>query len=122
MQNSVMDYSKGVENVAMDGRRIGRAEKVVENVAMDGVKIEERLCKSIIKCLARRNREKYAMLAEVEEENQDVVCFDDISGKELLWHAVRKARGQKLKYQRDLGGYKKVGKTRSHCKVPAHPN
>ena len=37
---------------------------------------EERLCKSIIKGLARRNRAKYAMLADVEE-GQDVTCFDE---------------------------------------------
>ena len=45
---------------------------------------EERLCKSIIKGLARRNRERHAMLADVgEEQEQDVVCFDDITRKEL---------------------------------------
>ena len=54
---------------------------------------EERLCKSIMKGLARRNRERHAMLADVEEEQeQDVICFDDITSKELPWHAVRKAR------------------------------
>ena len=32
------------------------------------------------------------MLADVEEEQeQDVICFDDITGKELPWLAVRKA-------------------------------
>ena len=45
------------------------------------------------------------MLAEMEEENQDVVCVDDITGKELSWHAARKAREQELKYIRDLGVY-----------------
>ena len=41
---------------------------------------EEKLCKSIF--LARRNREGHAMLAEVEEEQeQDVICFDDITGR-----------------------------------------
>ena len=49
---------------------------------------EEKLCKSIIKGLARRNRERHAMLADVEEEQeQDVICFDDITGKELPLHA-----------------------------------
>ena len=47
---------------------------------------------------------KQAMLADVEEEQeQDVICFDDITGKELPWHAVRKARESELKYLRDLG-------------------
>ena len=71
-------------------------------------KIEEKLCMSIMKVLARRSRERHAMLAEMEEENQDVVCVDDITGKELPWHAVRKARAQELKYLRDLGVYEKV--------------
>ena len=49
------------------------------------------------------------MLADVEEEQeQDVICFDDITGKELPWHAVRKAREWELKYLRDLGVYEKV--------------
>ena len=65
---------------------------------------EERLCKSIIKGLARHNRERHAMLAGVEEEQeQDVICFDDITDKELPWRAVRKARELELKYLRDLG-------------------
>ena len=70
---------------------------------------EERLCRSIIKGLARRNHERHTMLADVEEEQeQDVICFDDITGKELPWHAVRKARELELKYLRDLGVYEKV--------------
>ena len=49
------------------------------------------------------------MLADVgEEQEQDVVCFDDITGKELPWHAVREARELELKYLRDLGVYEKV--------------
>ena len=61
------------------------------------------------KGLARRNRERRAMLADVEEEQeQDVICFDDITGKELPWHAGRKARELELKYLRDLGVYEKV--------------
>ena len=42
---------------------------------------EERFCKSIMKGLARRNRERHAMLADVEkEQEQCVICFDDITG------------------------------------------
>ena len=66
--------------------------KISELTRRCGVKSEERLCKSIIEGVARRNREKHAMLADVEKEEQDVMCFDDITGKELAWHAVRKAR------------------------------
>ena len=69
---------------------------------------EEKLCKSIVKSIARRNREKHAILAEVEEEEQDVICIDDVTGEELPWHAVRKAREQGLKHLRDLGVYEKV--------------
>ena len=69
--------------------------------------IKERLRKSSINCLARHSREKRAMSAEVEEK-EDVICFDDVTGKELLWHAVRKARGLELKYLFDLGVYEKI--------------
>ena len=41
-----------------------------------------------MKGLARRNCEKHPILAEIEEEEQDV--------KALPWHAVRKARDQEL--------------------------
>ena len=37
-----------------------------------------------------------AMLAEDEEEKEDIKCFDDIIGKELLWQAVKEARGKEL--------------------------
>ena len=77
----------------MDGVKSGKDGKL-ENCKIDEEmwsQSEERLCKSIIKGLARRNRERHAILADVEEEQeQDVICFDDITGKELLWHAVRK--------------------------------
>ena len=113
------------KNVVMDGSEVGEfgkvgREQILKSIVMNGVKVgklenqrideemrsqsEERLCKSIIKGLARRHREKHAMLAEVE---QDVIRFDDITGKELPWHAVRKARELELKYLRDLGVYEK---------------
>ena len=58
----------------------------------------------------KRNHEKHAMLADVgEKQEQDVICFDDITGEELPWHAVREARELERKYQRDLGVYEKVG-------------
>ena len=69
------------------------------------------MCRSIMKGLTRRNSEKHAMLADVEEtqgKDQDVVCFDDVTGKELPWSAVRKARELELKYLLDLGVYEKV--------------
>ena len=49
------------------------------------------------------------MLADVgEEQEPDAICFDDITGKELPWHAVREARELELEYLRDLGVYEKV--------------
>ena len=70
---------------------------------------QEKLCKSILKGLARRKREKHALLVDVEERREQyVICIDDITGKELPWHAVRKARELELKYWRDLGVYEKV--------------
>ena len=57
----------------------------------------------------KRNHEKHTMVADVgEEQEPDVICFDDITGKELPWHAVREARELELKYPRDLGVYEKV--------------
>ena len=32
------------------------------------------------------------MLAEADEENDFIGCFDDITGKELPWQAVKEAR------------------------------
>ena len=66
------------------------------------------MCKSIRKGLARRNRERHTMLAYVgEKQEQDVICFDDITGK-LPRHEVRKARELELKYLRDLREDEKV--------------
>ena len=53
----------------MDGAKTGKVGKL-ENCNVDEEmwsQSEERLCKSIIKGLARRNRERHAMLADVEE-------------------------------------------------------
>ena len=69
---------------------------------------EERLCKSIIRGLVKRDV-KHTLLADVgEKQEQYVICFDDITGKELPWLAVREARELELKYLRDLGVYEKV--------------
>ena len=129
------------ENVVVDGSRIGEFGKVgreqnLKSAVMNGVKIgklenymideemrsqsEESLCKSIMKGLTRRNREKHAMLAEVEEKEQDVIYFDDITGKELLWHALRQARELELKYLRDLGVYDKIDENEAVCTIQNH--
>ena len=54
------------------------------------------------KSFARRKREKHAILAEIEEEAQDVICIDDVTGKELTCQDVRKARARELKNLRDF--------------------
>ena len=80
----------------MDGVKFGKVGKL-KNCKIDEEicrRSEEKMCKSIIKGLARRNHEKHTMLADVEEaqeREQDVVCFDDVTGKELPWRAVRKS-------------------------------
>ena len=51
--------------------------------------------------------EQDVMLAEVGEEYEFIKCFDDITGKELPWQAVKEAREKELKYLRDLGVYEK---------------
>ena len=57
------------------------------------------MCRAIMKGLTRRNYEKHTMLADMEESQgpeQNVVCFDDVTGKELPWSAVRKGRELEL--------------------------
>ena len=69
---------------------------------------EEKLRKSFIVVFARRNREEHTMLAEVGEEEADVICIIDVTSKELPWHEVRKAREQELKCFRDLRVFENV--------------
>ena len=105
LKSIVMDGVKSakedeVKHVVMGGVKTGKVGKL-ENCKIDEemwCQSEEKLCKLITKGLATRNLERHAMLADVEEEQeQDVICFDDITGKELPWHAVRKARAPELK-------------------------
>ena len=70
----------------MDEVKIGKIKKVwkSENSTTDEERKEqdrEKLCKSIVKGLARRNREKHAILAEVGEEDQRVMCIEDVTGE-----------------------------------------
>ena len=113
-----------VKNVVMDGVKTGKVG-TLENCKIDEEmwsQSKERLCKSIMKGLARRNRERHAMLVDVEEEQeQDVICFDDITGKELPWHAVRKVRELELKYLRDLGVHGKVDEKEAVAKYGITP-
>ena len=88
----------------MDGVKSGKVG-TLENCKIDEAmwsQSEEILCKSIINGLARRNRERHAMLADVEEEQEQD-------------HAVRRARELELKYLRDLGVYEKVDRSDHEC-------
>ena len=104
--------NRKVESTVMNGPSVGKFGKV-ENYENDDETMsqgEERLCKSIIRGLVKRDHEKRAMLAGAgENKEQDVTCFDDITGKDLPWHAVREARELELKYLRDLGVYENAG-------------
>ena len=130
--------------VATDDQKITELGKIrgkqnLKSIVMDGVKFEkvgkwensktdeetcrrseEKMGRSIMKGLTRRNCEKHAMLADMEEtqgKEQDIVCFDDVTSKELPWSAVRKARELELKYLRDLGVYEKVDREEGSRKV-----
>ena len=121
-----IDEKKNLKNTVMDGDKIEK-DSMMKSTVMDGEKIgrmgydkndgklqcrsEEELRKSILKGLVKRNQEKHAVLAQVEEtqeEEREVVCYDDFTGKELPWCAVRKARELELQYLRNLGVYEKV--------------
>ena len=87
------------------------------------IRDEEKLCKSILKGLVKRNQEKHTMIADVEEtqeDERDVVCYDDVTGKELPWCAVRKARELELQYLRDLGVYEKVDEKEAIKEIWSH--
>ena len=88
--------------------KLGKLENC-ENDEETMSRSEERLCKSIIRGLVKRNHDKHTRVADVRErQEQDLICFDDITGKELPWHEVREARELELKYLRDLEVYEKV--------------
>ena len=59
------------------------------------------------------------MLAQAGEEVELIKCYDDVTGKELLWQAVKEAHEKELKYLRGLGVCEKVDE-RSCGKVQRH--
>ena len=61
------------------------------------------------------------MLAGAGEEDEITKCFDDITGKELLWQAVKEAREKELKYLRELGVYEKVDERTTAAKYNVTP-
>ena len=54
-------------------------------------------------------------------EDSEKLAENKNSGKELLWHAVRKARELELKYLRDLGVYEKVDEKAAVAKYGITP-
>ena len=52
--------------------------------------------------------EEDAMLAGAGEEDKIIKCFDDVTGKELPWQAVKEACEKELKCLRELGVCDKV--------------
>ena len=64
--------SQNLKSTVMDGnpiRKVGKSENF-QNDEERRCQNEEKLCKSIIKGSARRNREKHAILAEIEEKQR----------------------------------------------------
>ena len=75
------ENSKGI---VMDEVNIGKSGNRITLISMaERNREEEELCKLIIKGLAWFHRERHALLATAEEENQRVQCIDDITGEEL---------------------------------------
>ena len=48
------------------------------------------------------------MLAGAGVMDEFIKCFDDVTGKELPWQAVKEAREKELKYLCELDVYEKV--------------
>ena len=100
--------------------KVGKLENFTTDEEMRNQN-EEKLCKSIVKGLPRRNRAKHAILAELEEGEQDVICVDDVTRKELPWHAVRKALEPELTNLHDLGVYDKVDEREATAQFQVTP-
>ena len=62
-----------------------------------------------------------AMLAEAGEVDEFIKCFDDITGKELPWQAVKEAREKELTYLRERGVYGKVDERTGVAKYNVTP-
>ena len=127
VQKTEMGDSK-VGKVGEVGKWVRKIERVVHKqgkmmmkVETGGMKVEE-LVKRIqmnepkvgkVKRWVRFGQEEYtklgpdAMLAEADEEDELIKCFDDITGKELLWQAVKQAPEKELKHLHELGFFKK---------------
>ena len=67
------------------------------------------------------NIEQDAMLARAGEEDEFTKCYDDITGKELLWQAGKPALEKELKYLRELGVCEKVDERAAVAKYNVTP-
>ena len=115
----------------MGGPQAGKLMKKVETSGMKVGALVNRIQMNepkagTVRRSARFGQEEYmkpeqdAMLAKAGEENQLIKCFDDITGKELPWQAVKEAREQELKYLRELGAYEKVDERAAVAKYKRH--
>ena len=119
-----------VKRIEMDGPQTRKLMKKVETG--DG-KVRELVIQTNdpkvgkVWKLARFGQEEHkksehdAMLAGAREEEEVIRCYDDTSGKELLWQAVKQAREQELKYLRELGVYEKVDELAAVAKYNITP-
>ena len=77
----------------MDGVKFGKVGKL-ESCKIDQEmcrRSEEKLCKSILKGLAKRSREKHAMLADVEE-GQEKMSYASMTSLERNYRGTQCAR------------------------------
>ena len=82
----------------MGGVKTGKVGKL-ENDEEMWCRSEEKLCKSIKKASPDATV-KDTRCWQKWKKNKNKMSYDDITGKELPWHAVRKARELGLKYLR----------------------
>ena len=101
--------NQNLKSIVMDGvniRKIGKVGKVgksetSETDAERKDQDEEKVCESIVKGLAKRNRVKYTILAEVGKSNACCALMTT-PAKNCRGMKVRQAREQELKYLRDF--------------------
>ena len=55
------------------------------------------------------------------EEDGFIKCFDDTTGKELSWQAVKQAREKELKYLREIGVCEEVDERAAVAKYKVTP-
>ena len=68
-----------------------------------------------------RSQSRMRCWQELVRRTSCIKCFDDITGKELLWQAVKQAREQEFKYLRELGVCEKVDERAAVAKYNVTP-